>query len=217
MSIRVFLVDDHAVIREGLKMLLGSQKDIEVIGFAATGREAVQKIQELQPDIVIMDISMPEMDGIEAARQIFNRCEQTKVIIFSMHSSKEHVTRALQAGVHGYVAKESAGTEIIEAVRTVQAGKTFISPMINEAVINTYFRSDGKKPGDNLLDLLSPREREVLLLLVEGKTSAEAAGILNLSPKSVDTYRSRLMQKLSIRDLPGLVKFAIKQGLISIP
>jgi DNA-binding NarL/FixJ family response regulator len=217
MSIRVFLVDDHAMIREGLKMLLGSQKDIEVIGYAATGRTAVKEIQELQPDIVIMDISMPELDGIEAARQVFSRCEKTKVIIFSMHSSKEHVTRALQAGVHGYVVKESAGTEIIQAVRDVQTGKTFISPMISETVINTYFRSTSGTPDDNPLDLLSQREREVLLLLVEGKTNTEAAKLLHLSPKSIDTYRSRLMQKLSIHDLPGLVKFAIKNGLISIP
>lgn len=217
MSIRLFLVDDHTMIREGLKMLLGSQKDIEVIGHAANGRSAVKEIQELQPDIVIMDISLPDLDGIEAARQVFSRCEKTKVIIFSMHSSKEHVTRALQAGVHGYVAKESAGTEIIQAVRNVQAGKTFISPMISEAVINTYFRSGNGKPDDDPLELLSQREREVLLHLVEGKTSAETAKILHLSPKSVDTYRSRLMQKLSIHDLPGLVKLAIKHGLISPP
>ncbi len=217
MSIRVFLVDDHEVIREGLKTLLQTQKDIEVIGYAANGRTAVKKIQAHPPDIVIMDIAMPEMDGIEAARQVLSCCEHTKVIIFSMHSSKEHVTRALQAGVHGYVAKESVGTEIIQAVRNVQAGKTFISPMISETVMNAYFRSGRGNHEKNPLDLLSQREREIFLLLVEGKKSAEIAGILHLSPKSVDTYRSRLMQKLSIHDLPGLVKLAIKQGLISIP
>jgi DNA-binding NarL/FixJ family response regulator len=217
MSIRIFLADDHEVIREGLKTLLESQKDIEVIGYAANGRIAVKKIKTLGPDIVIMDISMPEMDGIEAARQIISLGGKTKVIIFSMHSSKEHITRALQAGVHGYVAKESAGTEIIQAVRNVMSGKTFISPMIGETVINAYFRSGSGKPDDNPLDLLSQREREVLLLLVEGKASTEIAGILHLSPKSVDTYRSRLMQKLSIHDLPGLVKFAIKQGLTPVP
>lgn len=217
MSIRVFLVDDHEVIREGIKTLLQTQKDIEVIGYAADGRSAVKKIQAHPPDIVIMDIAMPEMDGIEAARQILGCCKNTKVIIFSMHSSREHVTRALQAGVHGYVAKESAGTEIIQALRSVRAGKTFISPMISETVMNAFFRSGSIHPDDDPLELLSPREREIFLLLVEGKKSVEIAGILHLSPKSVDTYRSRLMQKLSIHDLPGLVKLAIKQGLISIP
>ncbi len=217
MSIRVFLVDDHEVIREGLKILLESQKDIKVIGYAANGRTAVKKIQTLGPDIVIMDIAMPEMDGIEAARQVLGSCKHTKVIIFSMHSSREYVERALHAGVDGYVAKESVGTEIIQAVRNVQAGKTFISPMISETVVNTYFRSGGGKPDKDPLDLLSQREREILLLLVEGKRSVEIAGILYLSPKSVDTYRSRLMQKLSIHDLPSLVKFAIKRGLITIP
>ncbi|PKN76720.1 MAG: DNA-binding response regulator [Deltaproteobacteria bacterium HGW-Deltaproteobacteria-10] len=217
MSIRLFLVDDHEVIREGLKTLLESQKDMEVIGYAANGRTAVKKIKALGPDVVIMDITMPEMDGIEAARQVMGSCKHTKVIIFSMHSSGEHVERALHAGVHGYVAKESAGTEIIQAVRNVQAGKTFISSLISETVVNTYFRSGGGKPDKDPLDILSQREREILLLLVEGKKSAEIAGILHLSPKSVDTYRSRLMQKLSIHDLPGLVKFAIKQGLTTIP
>ena len=216
MRIKIFLADDHEVIREGLKTLLESQKDIEVIGYAANGRIAVKKIKSLEPDIVIMDISMPEMDGIEVTRQIISPGVKTKVIIFSMHSSKEHVTRALQAGAHGYVAKESAGTEIIQAVKDVQAGKTFISPMIGETVINAYFRSGRGKSDDNPLDLLSGREREVLRLLVEGKVSAEIAGILHLSPKTVDTYRSRLMQKLSIHDLPGLVKFAIKQGLTPV-
>ena len=217
MSIRVFLADDHEVIREGLKTLLESQKDIEVIGYAANGRTAVKKIKALGPDIVIMDISMPELDGIEATRQIISLGVKTKVIIFSMHSSKEHVTRALQAGAHGYVAKESVGTEIIQAVKDVQAGKTFISPMIGETFLNAYFRSGRGKPDKNPLDLLSGREREVLRLLVEGKTSAEIAGSIHLSPKTVDTYRSRLMQKLSIHDLPGLVKFAIKQGLTPVP
>jgi DNA-binding NarL/FixJ family response regulator len=209
----VFLADDHAVVRDGLRFMLQAQPDIQVIGDAANGRDAVRQVAELCPDVVVMDIAMPELNGIEAAWEIGQVCPSTEVVFLSMHATPEHIFRALQAGARGYLLKESAGIEVVNAVRAVHAGRRYLSEKISDQLVDDYVQqrqaSDAKGP----LARLSPREREVLQLVAEGKSSAEIAAILFLSPKTVETYRSRLMKKLGIHDLPGLVKFAIQHGL----
>ncbi len=216
MSITIFLADDHAVVRDGLRFLLEAQADLKVVGDAPNGREAVHQVANLCPDIVIIDIAMPELNGIEATRQIHDICPNTRSIILSMYATDEHVLRALQAGAYGYILKESAGVEVINAVRTVYNGRRYLSQKISEKVIDSYIRQQHIGLVETPLARLSPREQEILQLVVEGKSSAEIAEILSLSPNTVDTYRSRLMQKLGINDLPGLVKFAIQHGLISL-
>ncbi|MFQ6102095.1 MAG: response regulator [Anaerolineae bacterium] len=212
-KIRVFLADDHAVVRDGLRFLLEAQDDIEVIGAAANGRDAVRQVAKLRPDVVIVDIAMPDLNGIEATWQIRETCPSAQVIILSMHSTSEHVFRALQAGARGYLLKESAGIEVVTAVRAVHAGRRHLSQRISDQMIDDYAHQRGAVEAESPLARLSPREREVLQLVVEGKSSAEIAAILSLSRKTVETYRSRLMNKLGISGLPGLVKFAIQHGL----
>lgn len=216
MPIKVFLADDHAVVREGLSLLLDTQAGITVVGEAADGRKAVRQVEKVCPDVVVMDIAMPEMNGIEATAQIRNICPSTQVVILSMHSSAEHILRALRAGALGYLLKESAGKELIQAVQTVYGGRRYLSWQIAESVIDDYISGSPATQAKNLLESLSSREREVLQLVAEGKSSTEIAEVLYLSPKTIETYRSRLMHKLGISDLPGLVKFAIQQGLITL-
>ena len=213
MTIRVLLADDHAVVRDGLHLLLEGQPTIRVIGEASNGREVIGLAQHLQPDVIVMDIAMPELNGIEAARQIRAACPSTRIIILSMHSTSEHVFRALQAGATGYLLKESAGAEVVDAVRAVHAGRRYLSQKLIETGIYHVFDQRGI---ESPLDRLSAREREVLQLTVEGKSSVEIAALLSLSSKTVETYRSRLMHKLGLSDLPGLVKFAIQHGLTSL-
>lgn len=210
MAITAVLADDHAVVRDGLRYVLESQGDIQVIGEATNGREAVHQAQLLHPDVVVIDISMPELNGIDATEQIRQVSPSTEVVVLSMHSSGEHVLRALQAGARGFVLKESAGKEVADAVRTVHAGHRYLSPKVADLVIGSALHPEQAR---NPLSVLSAREREVLQLTVEGKSAADIAAILSLSPKTVETYRSRLMQKLGIKDLPALVKFAIQHGL----
>ena len=211
--ITVFLADDHAVVRDGLQFLLEAQPDIRVVGDAADGREAVRHVARLCPDVVVMDIAMPELNGIEAAREVRYVCPAAQVIILSMHSTTEHVFRALQAGARGYLLKESAGIEVVKAVRAVHAGHRYLSQKISDQLVDDYVRQRQSAETVSPVSRLSPREREVLQLVVEGKSNVEIARILSLSPKTVETYRSRLMHKLGISDLPGLVKFAIQHGL----
>jgi DNA-binding NarL/FixJ family response regulator len=216
MTITVFLADDHAVVRDGLRLLLEGQGDIKVIGDAANGREAVQQVEQLRPDVVVMDISMPELNGIEATQQICEACPSAQVVVLSMHYTSEHIFRALQAGARGYLLKESAGVEVINAVRTVHAGQRYLSQKISDKVIDNYVRQREAAETTSPLALLSPRERQILQLVVEGESSAEIASALSLSRKTVETYRSRLTRKLGISDLPSLVKFAIRQGLTPV-
>lgn len=213
MPVSILLADDHAVVRDGLRLLLEAQPDLRVTGAAATGREAVRLAQRLRPDVVIMDLVMPELNGREATQQIVAALPGTRVIILSMYSTSDHIAGALQAGAQGYLLKGSAGAEVVEAVRVVASGARYLSPAIADKVLD-----DSLRPGRPLspLESLSPREREILQLIVEGKTSLEAARLLSLSPKTVETYRSRLMEKLGVHDLPGLVKFAIQNGLTSL-
>jgi DNA-binding NarL/FixJ family response regulator len=213
MTIRVFLADDHAVVRDGLRFMLEAQTDIQVIGDAANGRDAVRQATELCPDVMLLDIAMPELNGIEATRQIHESCPSARAIILSVHSTIEHVFRALQAGAHGYLLKESAGIEVVTAVRAVYAGHRYLSQKISDQVIDDYVRQHEDAQTASPLARLSPREQEILQLVVEGKSSAEIASVLSLSPKTIETYRSRLMEKLGISDLPALTKFAIQHGL----
>ncbi len=213
MNVTVFLADDHAVVRDGLRVLLETQPDIRVIGDAANGRDTVRRVVRLCPDVVVVDIAMPKLNGIEAAREIAQVCPYTRVIILSMHSTTEHIFRALQAGAHGYLLKESAGIEVVNAVRAVHAGHRYLSEKISDRLIDDYVRQRQAAEVSSPLDRLSPREREVLQLVVEGKSSAEIATIISLSLKTVETYRARMMHKLGISDLPSLVKFAIRHGL----
>jgi len=215
MTIRVILADDHTVVRDGLRALLEANSDIKIVGNAANGRQVVNQLQALQPDIVIMDISMPELNGIEATRQILNASSEVGVIILSMVGSPEHIFRALQAGARGYLLKESAGREVMEAVETVFAGGFYLSQPITQTLITDYLQVRGRSQTDQLNNL-SQRELEILKLVVKGQTSAEIGASLFLSPKTVESYRSRMMLKLGISDMPELVKFAIRKGLISL-
>jgi DNA-binding NarL/FixJ family response regulator len=216
MTITVFLADDHAVVRDGLRMLLDAQPDIAVIGDAATGREAVNAVRPLCPDVLLLDIAMPELNGIEAAHQILETNPAVNIIILSMHATAEHIFRALQAGARGYLLKESAGIEVVQAIRAVHAGQRYFSQKISDRMIDDYMRRREVLEEKSPLARLSPREREILQLVVEGQSSADIGEMLALSPKTVETYRSRLMQKLEITDLPALVKFAIQHGLTAL-
>ncbi len=216
MSITVFIADDHSVVREGLKMLLETNQDIRVIGSADNGRDAINRIEDLKPDIAIIDIAMPGLNGIEITAQVHEKSATTKCIILSMHSTSEHIFRAFQAGARGYVLKEAAGSEVIDAVRSVHSGRRYLCKKIADVVIDSHILKQESQPGEKSpLERLSVREREILQLVAEGKSSADIAAILLISHKTVETYRSRLMQKLSIHDIPSLVKFAIKHGIIS--
>ena len=216
MKIRVLVADDHAIVREGLGTMLGNQPDMVVVGLAANGRDAIRMVDEYQPDVAIMDISMPELNGIDAISQMLPRHPSIKVIVLSIHETKPYVNRALKAGARGYLLKETAGLEVLEAVRAVYSGERYLSQRISDLLTDISFRSlDGSKEVSPL-EQLSSREREILQLVAEGKTSQEIGERLSISSKSVDTYRSRLMRKIGVKDVAGLVKFAIQHGVISL-
>ena len=212
MRINVLIVDDHVVMAEGLRYLIDAQNDLAVVGCVNDGREALREVVERMPDVVVMDIAMPELNGIEATHLIHERSPDTQVVMLSMHSNREYVLRALQAGARGYVLKKNAAAEVLTAIRSVYSGQRYLSSQITESVIEDYLRSSRDDP----LDSLSSRERQVLQLLVEGKSTVLIAESLSLSPKTVETYRARVMQKLDIGDMPSLVKFAIQHGLTTI-
>ena len=212
MPIRILIADDHGVVAEGLKHLVEAEADMQVIALVGDGREAVQQARDSQPDVVLMDLSMPELNGADATRAILARDPKCRVIVLSMYAQREYVRRALKAGAAGYVVKRSAAKEVVEAIRAVHAGQRYLSPRVADVVLEDY--SDDK--ADDPLARLSAREREVLQLLAEGRTGAEIAQRLSLSQKTVETYRARLVEKLGIRDLAGLVRFAIQRGLVSL-
>ena len=208
MVISVLLADDHGVLRDGVRRLLEADADIKVIGAADDGLEAVEQAAELQPDIVVLDISMPRMNGLEATRRILDHAPATGVVILSMHSSAEMAREAFAAGARGYVLKESAGDEVVKAVRAVAAGFRFAGEGVSPKVLAEDTASG--------IASLTAREREILPLIADGKSNTEAGAILGLSSRSVETYRLRLMQKLGIEDLPTLVKFALRHGMTTL-
>ena len=210
--IRVLIADDHEVVAEGLKHLIEAQADMQVVAIAGDGREAVRQAEELRPDVVLMDLSMPELNGADATRVLLEQDPGRKVIVLSMYADHEYVRRALKSGALGYVVKRSAAKDVVGAIRAVHGGQRYISPLVADAVI-----TEGGRPGkEDRLARLSTREREVLQLLAEGRTGSEIAQRLSLSPKTVETYRARLVEKLGIRDVAGLVRFAIQRGIISL-
>lgn len=212
MPIGILIADDHAVVRDGLAALLEAQPDLTVLATTGNGREALRLVERLAPHIAILDISMPELDGLEATRRIVTHHPGTAVLILSMHSSAQHVLYALEAGAHGYLLKESAAREISDAVRAVHAGRRYLSTRVAEILAEGVSGRGGLNP----LEQLSPREREILKLVADGHSSAGIGQLLHLSPKTVDSYRSRLMQKLQLADVVSLVKFAIQHGLTSL-
>ena len=207
----ILLADDHTVLSDGLRILIESQLEMHVVAVATDGRQAVKMALEFKPDLVLMDVSMPVLNGIEAARQIHAQIPQIYLLMLSMHADMEYVHRALEAGAKGYLLKDSAGSEVLQAIRAVLAGRTYFSPKITEKLLVNLTRNQ-----TGPLDSLSDREREVLQLTTEGRTSLEIAAMLSLSPKTVETYRSRIMTKLNLDNLPALVKFAIQHGLTGL-
>jgi two-component system, NarL family, response regulator NreC len=206
---RILLADDHSVVRRGFKLILDSQNDMEVVGEAANGREAVQLAEQLQPDLVVMDVSMPELNGIEATRRIAEVSTRTRVLALSMHKDSVYVREILRAGAKGYLLKDAADHDLLSAIRAVSRGEGYLSPAVSEGVLTDY-----RKHVTNPIDLLTSREREVLQMISEGRTNKEIANTLNLSVYTVEAHRGRIMEKLNLHSTSELVRFAIRNGLI---
>ena len=213
MRTTILLADDHPVVRDGLKMLLEAQHDMEVVASVGTGKDAVGEALRLHPDVVVMDIVMPDLNGIDATEKIMEKLPSTHVVILSMYASPEYIYRAFHAGACGYVFKESAGSEVTAAIRAVREGRRYMSEEASDAVMEGFMQVGSFLNTESPFARLSRREREVLQLLVEGRTSTEIARAAFLSPKTVDTYRSRIMNKLGIKGMPALIRFAIQHGL----
>jgi DNA-binding NarL/FixJ family response regulator len=207
--IRILLADDHAVVRQGFKMILSAHPDMEIVGEAGNGREAVQLAEELRPDIVVMDVAMPELNGIEATRRVMEAVPHSRVLALSMHKDSVYVREILRAGARGYLLKDAPAGDLVSAIRALASGEGYLSPAVSNAVLDDY-----RKHVTNPIDLLSSREREVLQMLAEGKTNKEIAVILNLSVYTVDAHRGRIMEKLNLHSINELVRFAVRNGLI---
>jgi DNA-binding NarL/FixJ family response regulator len=214
-TIRILLADDHRVLRAGLKLLLERQAGFEVIAEAADGRQAVALVKSHSPDIVLLDIAMPGFNGIEAARQINSHHPEIGIIILSMHADESYLLRALKSGAKGYLLKDAGEEDVIQAVRAVSDGKAFFSPAISKLLVEDYVRQLQQQGHEDVYDLLTPRERELTQLLAEGMTSKDIAGILFLSPHTVDTHRKTIFQKLNIHSVPELMLYAMRKGIIS--
>ncbi|HEY4362540.1 MAG TPA: response regulator transcription factor [Bryobacteraceae bacterium] len=214
-QIKIVLADDHTVMRSGLRLLLERQPNLTVVGEAADGREAVTLAAEQRPDVVVMDIAMPHLNGVEAARQIVNSNPQVAVVILSMHSDESYVIRSLKAGARAYLLKDSAEADLIEAIRAISAGKSFFSPAVRQLLKEDYMRKLDDMGAEDTYELLTTREREVLQLVAEGQSNKEVANLLNLSLYTVETHRTHILQKLNLHSVPELILYAVRKGIIS--
>ena len=214
-KIRILLADDHGLVRKGLRLLVESQEGLEVVGEASDGREAVKLAAQLRPDVAILDIAMPNLNGIDAAGQIVKNCPDVRVVILSMHSDESYVVRALDAGARGYLLKDSAEDDLVQAIRTVAEGRPYFSPAISATLLEDYVRTLRQRGLTDSYDLLTDREKEVLQLLAEGKANKEAAALLNLSPYTIETHRTNLMQKLNLHNTAEIVLYAVRKKIIS--
>jgi DNA-binding NarL/FixJ family response regulator len=219
-NIKVLLADDHTLVRAGLKSLITELRGVEVVGEASDGREAVRMIEEIQPDIVLLDIAMAELNGLEVTARVDKDFPDVKVVILSMHSNEEYVLQALKAGAAGYLLKDSLPSEIDVAIQSVNAGKVYLSPSISQKLVGDYLKriSDSvyeDKEEVGIYDLLTGRQREILQLIAEGNSTKQIADKLTVSVKTIETHRSQIMDRLQIHDIPGLVRYAIRSGLIS--
>jgi DNA-binding NarL/FixJ family response regulator len=211
--IKILVVDDHAVMRDGIRALLGLNDDIEVVGEASEGKEAVEKAEELMPDVVIMDIAMPGMDGLEATRRIRKKNSKIKVLVLTQHDNKEYILSVIKAGASGYVPKRALGSELVSAIRAVQQGHSFLYPSAAAALIEDYLQQAGE---EDPYDQLTAREREILKLIAEGHTSRKIADMLFLSQKTILGHRAKIMEKLNIHNRTELIKYAMRKGLVSL-
>ncbi len=214
-KIRVLIADDHTIVREGISMILALQDDIEVVGEAADGLEAIDKVSKLSPDVVLLDIAMPGLGGLEAAREIIKNSPRSKVLVLTQYDNAEYIYRFLKIGVAGYVLKKAVGSDLVTAIRAVYQGKSFLDPAIADKVIKGFIEKPQVDGTESLYDRLSDREKQVLKLIAEGNTMQQIADILSLSIKTVMTHRTNLMEKLGIHNRTELIKYAIRQGLVS--
>ena len=215
MPIRILLADDHTVVRDGLRALLEKQPDMAVVAEAADGRDSVRLAEEMTPDVVIMDIAMPNMNGIEATRRIVAACPKTAVVILSMHQDESYVLRSLKAGAKGYLLKDSLRSDVIDAIRSVAQGRSFLTRKVSRMLQEDYVSQLERRGLDDSYDLLTGREREILQLIAEGRTNKEVAGLLNVSLTTIETHRTHILQKLGLHSVPELILYAVRKGIIS--
>ncbi len=215
MGLRTIIVDDHDVVRAGLRVVLGKMPDVQVVGEAADGHAAIQLVAQLQPDLVLMDLSMPHLNGLEASRRITADAGSVRVIVITMHADRQYVIEALKAGAAGYVLKKNVAQELPAAIPAVMDGKSYLSPEIAHIVVGDFVRQSSE-PGRGASDVLTAREREVLQMVAEGLTTKEIAGSLGIATKTIESHRSQLMTKLKIHSVAGLTKYAIGEGLTSV-
>ncbi|MBW1838294.1 MAG: response regulator transcription factor [Deltaproteobacteria bacterium] len=214
-KIKVVVADDHTILRQGIKALLDNLEEIEVVGEAKDGREAIKAIEELSPDVILMDIAMPGLNGLEATRRIKKKFPKTKVVVLTMHTNEEYIFQILNAGADGYLVKETAFQDLISAINSVHRGEAFMSPSISKKVMTDYIqRAQGEERVG--FDTLTTREREILQLVAEGNSNKKIAEVLFISPKTVETHRAHIMDKLNIHDRAGLIKYAIRKGMINL-
>ena len=212
---RILLADDHTIMRSGLRLLLEQQEDFQVVGEAEDGRQAVAMAEQLHPNVAVLDIGMPNLNGIEAARQIMASSPDTAIVILSMHSDESYVMRALKSGAKAYLLKDSAEADLIRAVRAVRDGKSFFSPAVSRLLLEDYVRQLQQRGAEDSYELLTGREREILQLIAEGKANKDISALLNLSLHTVETHRTHILQKLNLHTVPELILYAVRKGIIS--
>jgi two-component system, NarL family, response regulator NreC len=213
--IRIVLADDHIVIRAGLRLVLEQQAGFTVVGEAGDGREAAALAEKLKPDVMVMDIGMPNLNGIEASVQVHQQLPEIAIVILSMHSDEGYILRALRAGARAYLLKDSAEADLVRAVHAVVGGKSYFSPAVSKVLLEDYMRKLQRTGAEDSFELLSPREREILQLVAEGKSNKEIADLLHLSVYTVETHRASIMKKLNLRGVPELILYAVRKGIIS--